>query len=706
MSKPEYKTDDAARPHQPKHQPQTSESDGLSDIQTQKSAYSVSCTNQPCPVKGMYPLLDLITEHGSSGLVDKIIIAQESLQEFINALSPGAYSSITTVNFKILDDVVLKPFGIYGSKEEIVRFLHEIGAVDGDTSQKLLMRDNGYSTGSSEPVLRSGLYIVRSSVSTSEEQAYVVYWPEDTTWDDHAASPVQRNRVTFMRYLNKLCDQLVCLISNEHSRTLVWGNDDNDKADEGDGDDDDDDDGSSTDSEKANSDRVFCFQVAKTMDQEENVAVRAGFVMNLPFLVNPVPPPESDIDPRVLYPALLHGEKVQGFMTATFVPTTRTKIIRPVRFAYDHQTADQIRLRFGDGVTLCLPENLDRMSRRTLVSTLKLRARFPKEHDTWESGEAKIERRFQEIISRRKAEIHPNIERGFEGIQVKVQRAVISELLKTFPSLQLEKVLPETSSAEPTDPKGGSDNGENPLHGLFLVYPRMEQTMCDARADLGSCLRIPEFQFKKKRMVFLHLLNSDLQDGKRLSADLTRSVADAVLSQQDERSALATLETFGKDNKGTFSWLPNLFRSSRGKEGLWESASRRALSVSDSQFLSELKTISVDHYLHEAATDVEGTAYTLLTKQVDTLVSGVSRQILLMQKKECDEQLQREVGAEEAGEEQMLWFKFVHQVKDVSAQCSTSRTIVYIDHFKSGNRPSPELLTTSAAVKSFYEKMK
>ena len=59
---------------------------------------------------------------------------------------------------------------------------------------------NGQAAGSSGLVLRSGLYIVRSFVSTSDEQAYVVYWPEDTTWDDHAASSVQRNRVTFMRY--------------------------------------------------------------------------------------------------------------------------------------------------------------------------------------------------------------------------------------------------------------------------------------------------------------------------------------------------------------------------------------------------------------------------------------------------------------------------------------------------------------------------
>jgi hypothetical protein len=58
------------------------------------------------------------------------VIAQESLQAFINALSPFAYSSITRVNFKALDDLSLKPIGVYGSKEEIVRFFREMGVVD------------------------------------------------------------------------------------------------------------------------------------------------------------------------------------------------------------------------------------------------------------------------------------------------------------------------------------------------------------------------------------------------------------------------------------------------------------------------------------------------------------------------------------------------------------------------------------------------
>ena len=79
------------------------------------------------------PLFPISYTYAHNILVDKIIIAQESLQEFINALSPGAYSSITKVNFKILDNVVLKPFGVYGSKDEIVRFLREINAVDDNT---------------------------------------------------------------------------------------------------------------------------------------------------------------------------------------------------------------------------------------------------------------------------------------------------------------------------------------------------------------------------------------------------------------------------------------------------------------------------------------------------------------------------------------------------------------------------------------------
>jgi hypothetical protein len=62
--------------------------------------------------------------------VDKIIISQNSLEAFITTVDPRAYASMTKVNFKALDNYIIKPVGVYGSKEEIVRFLSELGVID------------------------------------------------------------------------------------------------------------------------------------------------------------------------------------------------------------------------------------------------------------------------------------------------------------------------------------------------------------------------------------------------------------------------------------------------------------------------------------------------------------------------------------------------------------------------------------------------
>jgi arginine repressor len=68
-----------------------------------------------------------------------------------------------------------------------------------------------------------------------------------------------------------------------------------------------------------------------------------------------------------------------------------------------------------------------------LITALSLKTRFPKEYDAWERNKNEIERQFQQILSQRKAESHEKIERDFEDKRVKVQGAVVSELLKTFP---------------------------------------------------------------------------------------------------------------------------------------------------------------------------------------------------------------------------------------------------------------------------------
>jgi hypothetical protein len=59
------------------------------------------------------------------------------------------------------------------------------------------------------------------------------------------------------RYLTKLCDQIVCLLSSEHSQAIVWGDEDDE-----------------------DSDRLYDFVVAKTNDQEESVVARPGFTVH------------------------------------------------------------------------------------------------------------------------------------------------------------------------------------------------------------------------------------------------------------------------------------------------------------------------------------------------------------------------------------------------------------------------------------------
>jgi hypothetical protein len=50
----------------------------------------------------------------------------------MNTICPGAYASVTKVDFKILDQFMIKPVGVYGSKIEIVRLLRFLNVVNED----------------------------------------------------------------------------------------------------------------------------------------------------------------------------------------------------------------------------------------------------------------------------------------------------------------------------------------------------------------------------------------------------------------------------------------------------------------------------------------------------------------------------------------------------------------------------------------------
>ena len=65
------------------------------------------------------------------------------------------------------------------------------------------------------------------------------------------------------RYLTKMCDQIVSLISSEHAGSILWSDEDNEDKD-------------MDEVEHDESDQMFTFKVAQTNEQEESVSVRKG----------------------------------------------------------------------------------------------------------------------------------------------------------------------------------------------------------------------------------------------------------------------------------------------------------------------------------------------------------------------------------------------------------------------------------------------
>lgn len=119
-----------------------------------------------------------------------------------------------------------------------------------------------------------------------------------------------------------MCDQVVALLSPEQSASLVWN--------------DQDDDTESLDTDIGDSDRLYTFEVAKTIEQEESAVARPGFQVLFPHVIYTVSlklsqmdltiashhgvPLDCPVDPDVLAPRLVPGETSQGILTATYIP--------------------------------------------------------------------------------------------------------------------------------------------------------------------------------------------------------------------------------------------------------------------------------------------------------------------------------------------------------------------------------------------------
>ncbi|KAL1696787.1 hypothetical protein GGG16DRAFT_43139 [Schizophyllum commune] len=573
-------------------------------------------------IPGLYRILDLINEQGSGGLVDKIIIAQDSLARFINEVCPGAYQSLTKVDFKALDKLTVKPIGIYGSKSEIVKLLETTKVVNRKLSSALL-RPKDDSPGRK---LRSGLYFVRMTLpSASEEQLFVIYWPEDATWNDNAPSAVCKNRVTFIRFLTKIADQTMCLISPEHAQQMVWKEaaveDDNVDLDE-------------------DADRFFTFEVAKTNEQEEDVAVRPGIrVGTLHRSIRELTFMTSNIDGDILAPHLIAGETTQAFVTTRYV--AQKSEVLPIRFQQFNKTQIEYYFTYvSEGSAVYLGDELNAKAIDCLMSC-GLRDAFQSPCNRYLQNLHHAKTLIEADFRKEADEVKANVENSKESLRRAVRVAIVDHISSIYPVLQirLQSMTEAAMENEGEKMKLDGDADERTLlassfQDLGRLFPGMQQAFDDQMKhdEPENIYRksIP-FHTLKDRLIIASVLMDNPDYGK-LDVGKRSDLLATIMRGGELKASLYSEVT--KPSKG---WIGKAMSKVLGRDtSIEESTKDRAAQlvhrIGDPEFLASLDDLLIRNAAFEPiVTQVIEAAYDYLHGLIQKAERTLTAKLLSIQ---------------------------------------------------------------------------
>ncbi|KAI5994325.1 hypothetical protein EDD15DRAFT_788468 [Pisolithus albus] len=604
---------------------------------------------------GLHRILDLITEQGSGGLVDKIIISQNSLKAFVNTVSPGAYASMTKVNFKMLDQSTVKPVGIYGSKAEIVRFLLRLRAVDDNIATHLLSEPTATET---HPTLRPGLYILHTTTAELDgsEQLYVIYWPEQNTWDDSAPSQVRRNRVAFMRYLTRMCDQIFALVSSEHAGRMVWN-------DVGEGDQDEDD----CMDEDDEGDRIIRCVVQRTTEQEESVQVREGFKISSEH-ISQVAPSERG-EERPVKPFLLSGETAQGFVTMQHQPPRRVVETFKGRSFNDIQLRDYL---MSD--SLDISETLDDREVGILVH-VGLTNRFPQECANWEHQSTAIQERYKKVFDDKLRRTKEELARVAESLTNTVRNAVIDNVVALYPSIDKQALM--YTGADTEDPSALS------FSQIIDAFPDVRRTF---QSNFQSCCVIsdPEFRNIKDRLC---LLADFASRTKGLDSWIRDPILRAVFRggfQEAERVAKslsvdsASIRKFLRDLGRIMTGSVSPQTSSYSIEGVLRQSRQASLKVTDSEFFrmaAEKKSFQRTIQLAQLVESARQRLKLYLEHTVPRVVVKIASSIKEIQEVDCHARIKAECSSQEDQERRTYRLHLIQNVNNLSTQVQCRHTL-------------------------------
>ncbi|KAG8738572.1 hypothetical protein FRC10_006677 [Ceratobasidium sp. 414] len=501
----------------------------------------------------LFRLLDLVDEHGLSGIVEKIVIDQTSLHRLLNTVQPGSYDSVSKINFKSLDKLCIKATGLYGTRAEIVKFLKQSQCLSDDAAA--FLSGGVTSTVEAPSVLRSGLYLILRSEDESPEnrikQAYIVYWPEESTWDDQAASSsVRRNRVTFMR-------QIIALVSPTQASAFIWDMGARNKdlpADQMDNDDES---------------RLFSFEVSKSLEQEEDAIASPGFTVRADSKHIPENPNELEM-------RLVPGEHKAALLVSVLEPPfTHHK-------SFSNESITRMRLQDMIKGSATLPQvQLGDLSSDGLMhlaeNGLREKYRGPFQKHEQRIRDLKIARFDMETQDRKK--IDESIERDTPMIRDEVRNAIRTLYCRVYPSFKVTMDMSHDAEASVA---------------LHSRYPRLSKIEDEVKKkNKLSCVSDECFQtVKSKWFLVRDYLTTDPTPSER---DQARFLNDILNAPHEGSSSKPLAKNAGdglvKAVVSGFKAAATVIIGSSNSPDAKQKSNQEHLPLSDPEFVSQLQLL-------------------------------------------------------------------------------------------------------------------
>ncbi|GBB87958.1 hypothetical protein RclHR1_14460001 [Rhizophagus clarus] len=269
----------------------------LSKSQSVSTCFNFMDSNQP-EENETVPLNDKneMSSQFSSFQVDKIIIFKEGLKNLCNDFVQNSFKSISEIDYNQLNSCSLKLIGCYGNHYSIAKFLLNKNVIDNQLYEKLIhssQQTYNIQEIDNKPRLRPGIYLLM----VNPELGLVIHWPEYGCYEDNASSQRKKNMTNLHRYLTKLTDYQICLMSEQDLNSFDWKRD--------------------NEEEILNDNDGVCyeFEVKKSQEEQEDFKIFNGFNIILPKIIS------SEIKNQsiLLRPKVIESVSYQAFYTQKII---------------------------------------------------------------------------------------------------------------------------------------------------------------------------------------------------------------------------------------------------------------------------------------------------------------------------------------------------------------------------------------------------